>query len=289
MALEALISVAVKDECIIRGVNLDTFRWRGRVLGSKLKGQLPGLPWTQLPGMMAQPFENWDYSYFTTRVQGSDVPDIVLYETALGRFYGHSSDQASIAGVIVEELCRVYQQPPVMVSPGDVVVDLGAHLGTFIRVALDAGAKQVVAFEANTRHAECLRMTYKSEIARKRVVLIEAPVWSEPCTVLFAGNDLVGQVGDQGDPRQAVTIDDVVRDLNISKVDFIKTDIEGAERNALRGAAHVLKSHNPKLAVSSYHYPDDPPVLREIVLGYHPYRVTFDAGNKRMFCYPRKA
>jgi hypothetical protein len=64
-------------------------------------------------------------------------------------------------------------------------------------------------------------------------------------------------------PKQAVTIDDVVRGLNIPRVDFIKTDIEGAERYALKGAAHVLSTYAPRLGVSSYHYPDDPAVLRD--------------------------
>jgi FkbM family methyltransferase len=268
-------------------MNFDTLIWRFRILQSKAMGQLPALPWSQVPQMLAQPFENWDYNYFATPVGGGEFPGMVLYETPMGRFYGRPEDQDSIGGVIVEEICRIYQRPPVEVRPGDIVVDLGAHLGTFARVALNAGAKQVIAFEANAANAECFRRTFREEITQGKVVLVESPVWSESCTVRFSGQGLVGQVSDEGDPRQAVTIDDVVRELNIARVDFIKTDIEGAERHALRGAAHVLSAHSPRLAVSSYHYPDDPAVLRDTVLAYHPYHVSFDKGSKRMFCYRR--
>ncbi len=267
-------------------MNRDTLIWRLRVLRSKTKGRLPALPWSHLPALLAQPLEHWDYSYFAKPVPDKSVPGMVPYETALGRFYGRQDDQGSIGCVIVEELCRIYQRPPVEVRPGDVVVDLGAHLGTFARVALDAGARMVVAFEANSLNAQCFRTTFAKEMAQGKVVLVESPVWSKRGTVRFSGNGLVGQVSEEGDPKQAVTIDDVVRELKIPKVDFIKTDIEGAERHALQGAAHVLSTYSPRMAVSSYHYPDDPAVLRDIVLGYHPYRVTFDKGSKRMFCDP---
>jgi FkbM family methyltransferase len=212
---------------------------------------------------------------------------MVLYETAVGRFYGRPEDRDSIGGVIVEEICRVYERPPVAVRPGDIVVDLGGHLGTFTRVALNAGAKLVVAFEANAMNAQCFRTTFHDEIARGKVILVESPVWSEPCTVRFAGQGLVGQIAEEGEAKEAVTIDGMVRKLDLPRVDFIKTDIEGAERQALQGAAHVLSSYAPRMAVSSYHYPDDPPVLREIVLKYHRYHVSFDKGEKRMFCNPQ--
>jgi len=272
---------------LMHGMSLDTLIWRWRVLRTKARGQLPALPWSQVPRLLAQPFQNWDNSYFATPVRERDVSGMVLYETAIGRFYGGPEDRGGIACVMVEEICRIYERAPVVVRPGDVVIDLGAHLGTFTRVALNAGAKLVVAFEANTANAECFRRTFQDEIAEGKVVLVESPVWSERCTVLFSGRGLAGQVSDEGDPKQAVTIDDVVRELELPRVDFIKTDIEGAERHALKGAAYVLSFHAPSLAVSSYHYPDDPTVLRDIVLGYHRYRVTFDKGSRRMFCCPQ--
>ena len=57
------------------------------------------------------------------------------------------------------------------------------------------------------------------------------------------------------------TIDEFVKSNNIEKVDFIKADIEGAERDMLRGATEVLKKFAPKLAICIYHLPDDKEVL----------------------------
>src|ERR1700688_761928 len=190
-------------------MNLDTLIWRFRVLQTKVMGKLPALPWSQIPRMLAQHFENWNYSYFATPVADEGLTDMVLYETLIGRFYGRREDRDFLGGVIVEVIGRIYQRPPVVVSPGDIVVDLGGHLVTFVRVALNDGAKLVVVFEANASNAECFRVTFREEIAQGRVVLIEAPVWSEPCIVRFSGQGLVGQVSDEGDFKQAVTIDDV--------------------------------------------------------------------------------
>ena len=78
---------------------------------------------------------------------------------------------------------------------------------------------------------------------------------------------------------KAVTIDAVVAELGLPSVDFIKMDIEGAERNALRGARRVLKEFGPKMAVSIYHREDDPEVIPEVVLGARPgYEIVTTAG-----------
>jgi hypothetical protein len=77
-------------------MNLDTLIWRFRVLQTKVMGKLPALPWSQIPRTLAQPFENWNYSYFATPVPGECLPDMVLYETLIGRFYGRVEDRAPI-------------------------------------------------------------------------------------------------------------------------------------------------------------------------------------------------
>jgi FkbM family methyltransferase len=74
---------------------------------------------------------------------------------------------------------------------------------------------------------------------------------------------------------QIITLDKFVEENNLKQVDFIKADIEGAERDLLKGAAHVLKKFAPKLAICTYHLPDDPQVLEQIILEANPnYRVV---------------
>lgn len=62
------------------------------------------------------------------------------------------------------------------------------------------------------------------------------------------------------------TIDKIVDELQLPRVDFIKMDIEGAERNALAGAAQTLKQFRPRMSITTYHRPDDPKVVPQAVL-----------------------
>jgi FkbM family methyltransferase len=69
---------------------------------------------------------------------------------------------------------------------------------------------------------------------------------------------------------KAIPLDIFVQEKNLPRVDFIKSDIEGAERYMLMGAKQVLKDFAPKLSICKYHLPDDPEALRELILDANP-------------------
>ena len=97
---------------------------------------------------------------------------------------------------------------------------------------------------------------------------------------------LVSQINDDENTESVTvtTIDEFVRTNNIEKVDFIKADIEGAERDMLRGAAETLKKYAPKLAICTYHLPDDKQVLEGIVKEANPdYNIIHR--YKKMYCW----
>jgi len=84
------------------------------------------------------------------------------------------------------------------------------------------------------------------------------------------------------------TLDSFVHENNIRGGIFIKADIEGAERNMLRGAKDVLKELAPKLSICTYHLPDDPKVLRELILEANPNYIIKER-HKKMYAYvPKK-
>ena len=52
---------------------------------------------------------------------------------------------------------------------------------------------------------------------------------------------------------KSTTIDKFVEENNIEKIDYMKMDVEGAERNILEGSIKTIKKFNPSLAIAIYH------------------------------------
>ena len=163
------------------------------------------------------------------------------------------------------------------VRPGDIVLDCGAHVGVFTQRALKEGAAKVVAIDPDPVQIECLRRNFQNEISSGRVVLVEKGVWSTGGTLaLNVGvensgmSSLVQETG--GDTLQVpvTTIDDLVSDLELDKVDYIKLDIEGAEREALRGGLATIQRFRPRILLEAYHRPDDMEALPKILYRAHP-------------------
>lgn len=155
---------------------------------------------------------------------------------------------------------------------GDVVLDCGAYRGETVlwfarRVGKDG---RVVAFEPVARNAEGLRRN----LAANRSVEM-APVTVLECAVSSSTGVLHFNAQAEGSSRvdadsiesvPAVTIDDVMEEQHLGRVDFMKMDIEGGEVDALRGAEETLKKFTPRLAISVYHRPHDLPDIAKLIL-----------------------
>jgi FkbM family methyltransferase len=150
------------------------------------------------------------------------------------------------------------------IHPGDTVLDCGAHVGTETRRALAAGASKVVAIEIAPENLESLRRNFSDEIRVGKVVVYPKGVWNKDDTMtLNVSSDsaedslIMGKATPEG-PRVALTtIDHIVTELALKHVDFIKMDIEGAERQALEGAQETIRRFRPRLGLAGYHLPDD--------------------------------
>src|SRR5207248_1330379 len=71
------------------------------------------------------------------------------------------------------------------VRPGDIVVDVGAHIGTFGDDALRRGASRVIMVEPDPLNLECIRRNFRDEIAAGRVVVIPEGAWSKTDSLNF--------------------------------------------------------------------------------------------------------
>jgi FkbM family methyltransferase len=190
--------------------------------------------------------------------------------------------------------------PAISVAPGDVIIDGGACWGdTALYFAAEAKRDaRILAFELSQSNIEILNanLARNPELA-PCIEVIRAPLGSTPGAPLFViDKGAASRVSDQdngGERLASVSIDQLVKDRGLPRVDFIKLDVEGAERLVLDGAAETLGRFRPKLAVSVYHRPDDPFVLMEQIRGFggdysfHLKGVSLNYGETVLFATPR--
>lgn len=147
-------------------------------------------------------------------------------------------------------------------SEGSVMLDIGAHIGYF---TLKAGAKvgksgKVIAFEPNPR---TLKVLHGNIAASDATNVIVQPIACTDNDRIIALYDSTAE-GNSGASSLSVNtasesytdslptysvrgrpIDDVVRELGLTRIDLIKVDVEGAETMVIRGAQETLKRFNP--------------------------------------------
>ncbi len=218
------------------------------------------------------------------RLIEKDPAGFHLWETSLGRFWIPARNDVTLLFNLAEQATKVYGEGRDGVQPRDVVLDCGANVGVFTREALADGARLVVAIEPAPENVECLRRNFADEIGKGRVIVVPKGVWNKADILTLridagnsARNSFVGSFG----PALAeikvplLTIDDLAAELKLERVDFIKLDIEGAEKQALAGAKNTLAKYHPKLAIAMEHLPDDPVRIPQVLAAEAPdYRVT---------------
>ena len=139
------------------------------------------------------------------------------------------------------------------VKPGQHVVDAGAHIGLFaMHMAAAVGPSgSVHCFEPFEANAACLELAIAENRFERRVILERAAVGAMHGTgqLIFApatlnsGGAFIGApgasvpAGHETLPVRLIALDEYPLPRPIS---FIKIDVEGAEPQALRGAARLL-------------------------------------------------
>jgi hypothetical protein len=119
-------------------------------------------------------------------------------------------------------------------------------------------------------------------LAAGQVVLVEKVVWDytgrltlRESSLSSGSSTFIGEAAGRGVEVPVTTIDRLVEELHLSRVDYIKMDIEGSEREALKGARGTLGRFRPRLMLDAYHRPDDPVILPIVIREAHGgYRET---------------
>ncbi len=143
----------------------------------------------------------------------------------------------------------------------DVVVDVGAAEGIFALKEIE-NIKHVYLIETDNEWIEALKETYKP--------------WLNKITII---NKFVSNV----DNDSNVKIDSYFTD--IEKIDFLKIDVDGAERDLLTGAEKTIENKVKKLAICTYHKPNDNKDFSQYLIS-KKYSITNSKGYMLFFYDP---
>ncbi len=147
-----------------------------------------------------------------------------------------------------------------LVHPGFTVLDIGANFGVFTKLFSQLVGPQgsVIAFEPVPQTFRTLTVGieryHRSNVQAKNeavsdhegVVLMAVPQYEKN-----AGDNLYqASIVDSSKSPHGFTVKSVTVDsLQLSRVDFIKIDVEGHELEVLHGSRRTLEQHHPTLLV----------------------------------------
>lgn len=209
----------------------------------------------------------------------SDDAGYKLYETPDGPYWIPVGSEYVLPFNLAEQARDIYGWNGRGVKSGDVVLDCGANVGVYTRLSLRAGARQVVAIEPAPENIECLRRNFAEEIKANRVIVYPKGVWDKDDFLEMhvdphnsaADSFVIHREGAKDTEKLALTtIDKLVEELKLDRVDFIKMDIEGAETRALNGGRATIAKFHPRMALSTYHQAEHPKTVPAAVLAAWP-------------------
>ena len=155
-----------------------------------------------------------------------------------------------------------------------VCIDVGCHVG-YISLAMLKGMGlngKLVCIDPIKEDIDLINKTLKKNKASNFITLaiglgdenkkMTAGVYLDSGMARFSdskfSNDVIPHT--QG-TFEIKTMDTVCKELNITKVDFIKIDVEGYEYKVLKGAKELLTSSKPKLLIELHGKPTGEQVL----------------------------
>lgn len=182
--------------------------------------------------------------------------------------YWFELDEKKLRG-LNENLYFDYYDLDIIQCDKDVVaVDLGAYVGEDVLHFIQTYQKyqKIYAYEITPSTYQKLQQNVTEY---EKVIPVNKGVSGTPGIMYVSGREFgaANKLSDDagGDIRvEVVTLDEDIKEA----IGVIKMDIEGAEKDAIKGAMGHIKEEKPMLAISAYHYPEDivkiPELIREI-------------------------
>jgi FkbM family methyltransferase len=219
---------------------------------AKFDALYPGINyWISLPPMLAMSlgrikveFSNIETSFFY------DFGRPTIFKIKGEKFSPSTTGDVSFVTFMEVMSDEVYNRGEVKVEEGDVVLDIGANYGFFSLYAVDMGASKVIALEPFPETYECLRENTKNF---ENITTVNQAISDKEGTFEFVSdpnycganyllsNSSISEYNifvKPGDDNifsvKTNTINKIIEEYDLERIDFLKVDCEGGELDLLK-------------------------------------------------------
>lgn len=221
---------------------------------------------------MIRAFENWPVHYLNA--YGLIGRPRVELRTRAGvrlRVRSYTSDFRTSRSVLADE-SYFYGGPPL--ARDAVVVDIGAHIGTFSCLAASLAREgRVLAYEPEPSNFALLSENLAlNGFARARAFERAVAGAAGPRTLHLSlkptttGGHSLHRNGERSIEVECTTLDAIVEENGLDRIDFLKLDCEGAEVEILEAASPATREKLRRGAIE-LHHADNRLKLMELIRG----------------------
>jgi FkbM family methyltransferase len=175
-----------------------------------------------------------------------------------------SPDDVNVLRVVAGVWFRGYYTPPGLeIGPDDVVVDVGANVGTFAVFAARRTRGRVVAVEPCPRNLAFLRRNLAAN-GCERVEIVECALGASDGTARLhlaasgVGHQVsaraLGAVLEESVEVPARTLGSLIEERGLERIDLLKLDCEGAEGEVVGGSPGPVLARVRRIAMEFHDY-----------------------------------
>ncbi len=200
--------------------------------------------------------KNWPSHYWWKITR----PENAVYEMNSGatiKIRANTHDRIALNEVWIHE---IYSSKELAIKSTDIIVDIGAHIGTFtIKAALQASAGKVYSFELSPDNfkllLENIELNKLTNVTASNMAVSnsagEASVYLNPDNSLANSLASVPNEARIETKIMTTTLADIVALHKLDRIDFLKIDCEGSEYDILFNAGDAILSMVNNLCVEA--------------------------------------
>ena len=206
-------------------------------------------------------FNKLVFSIFYLRHQGKPTAVMQVEDGVKFKVHVNTSDALMIWEIWK---AQVYDDARIPICAGDVVVDMGAHIGAFaVRAARLAQGGKVYAYEASSKNFALL--TENRKLNNLGNLYIENSAVSNRCGMMPfytpSDNRILGSLlqttSGYVEMVPTTTFSDIITKHAIKQIDFLKIDVEGAEFDILFTNPNETLSKTRQIVMEFHEFKDD--------------------------------